>query len=834
MPFAPKTTQTRLFSLVIVLAMLAQACSTGLLELTQNTAPLTTSLPQPIATEPPLEAMIHFRVEVPQDPAANQGVTLNILDEVTGLALNTTRYMMDTEDTTHFYIGVPFPIGSVIKYRYSRLGEIPWDEHTSDGRQVRYRIVYVDSPGVIEDSVARWTDSSYSGETGRIHGTVIDSASSLPAANVLVACGGFQTLSASDGSFVIEGLTPGIHNLVAYSLDGSYKPFQQGAQIAGQATTPAPIMMEKAELVNVKFTVSLPTDTPPAVPVRIAGNLFTLGNMFANLSGGLNTVAARMPVMSVLPDGRYTLTLAVPAGTDLRYKYTLGDGFWNAEHDLTGKFVTRQLLVPDHGVEITDTVATWSDSKLPMLVFDVDAPANTPAGETVSIQFNPYGWTEPIPMWHLGGQRYAYYLFSPLASIKSLGYRYCRSDQCGSADDSQTIGRASSGRQIDMENRPEIFRERINAWHWLSEELPPVSLESIPLQSRPATFMRGIELQNGYHPSYLPKFSSTAAIVTQAAANTLVFSPTWSFTRINPPVFEAIAGQDALFPDLIPAVNQAHAAGLQAAIFPTPRFGYLAAEWWSSAQRDYAWWVVWFERYRAFILNYANLAQRTNAEALILGGDWIAPALPGGKLIDGMPSNVPADADQRWRDLIAEVRAAYEGKLLWAFPFASGNTNLPSFVDEFDQLYVLWSAALAEESGANLSAVAQRAGELLDQELKPLVDRTAKPVILAVSYPSAAGGLTGCLLDPNGDCLDPALLFQPADDYPAIRLDFQEQINAYYGMIQAVNQRPWVEGMVSRGYYPAVTLRDKSASLRGKPAEQALQQAYSVWGSLTP
>jgi hypothetical protein len=63
----------------------------------------------------------------------------------------------------------------------------------------------------------------------------------------------------------------------------------------------------------------------------MAGNLLQFGNTFSDLRGGLSTVADRMPVLTPLPDGRYSVSLFLPAGAHLEYKYTLGDGFWNSE-----------------------------------------------------------------------------------------------------------------------------------------------------------------------------------------------------------------------------------------------------------------------------------------------------------------------------------------------------------------------------------------------------------------------------------------------------------------------------------------------------------------------
>ena len=53
-------------------------------------------------------------------------------------------------------------------------------------------------------------------------------------------------------------------------------------------------------------------------------------------------------------------------------------------------------------------------------------------------------------------------------------------------------------------------------------------------------------------------------------------------------------------------------------------------------------------------------------------------------------------------------------------------------------------------------------------------------------------------------------------------LDLAEQGDVYQALLLAVNDRPWVSGLFSFGYNPAVVLRDKSVSVRGKPAEDIL------------
>ncbi len=218
-------------------------------------------------------------------------------------------------------------------------------------------------------------------------------ASRIP--GLLIEAGGQQTLSASDGSFLLEGLPPGIHNLVGFAMDGKYRTFQQGAQVAAQSTTPAAISLQAAPLVNVVFVAKLPGNTPPVIPVRLAGSLYQTGNTFATLSGGISTIASNMPVLDPLPDGRYSVTLQLPAGADLRYKYTLGDGFWNAEHNRSdGQFRLRQIVIPDKNTLVEDEVDTWSSGNQAPITFDLRVPENTPTTDFVSIQFNPAVWVD--------------------------------------------------------------------------------------------------------------------------------------------------------------------------------------------------------------------------------------------------------------------------------------------------------------------------------------------------------------------------------------------------------------------------------------------------------
>jgi hypothetical protein len=275
-------------------------------------------------------------------------------------------------------------------------------------------------------------------------------------------------------------------------------------------------------------------------------------------------------------------------------------------------------------------------------------------------------------------------------------------------------------------------------------------------------------------------------------------------------------------------VSQAKALGLNVSIFPSANFpSASSSKFWLNAPRDAQWWQTWFTRYRAFAIHYADLANQSGAQNLILGGDWISPALPGGKLPDGNASNAPADVEAQWKSIIAEVRTHYKGQIYWALPFTEASLDTPfTFLQDVDGIYLLWSAKLATNPGATKTDYANEAGRLLDNEIAPLTAIVKKPVILAVAYPSATGAASECIADGKGGCADWYSLSQPNPDNGAVSLNLQTQADIYEAMLIAVNSRPFITGFISRGYYPPVALQDKSASIHNKPAADILWYWY--------
>ena len=396
--------------------------------------------------------------------------------------------------------------------------------------------------------------------------------------------------------------------------------------------------------------------------------------------------------------------------------------------------------------------------------------------------------------------------------VDMLGYRYCRNDQCGSADDAATAGQTSPGRSISTSPATQDIHDTVTNWQW---EPVPTGLGAQPtVNIRPQGFITGVELQPSFHPSWSPFYPNTFQVVKGYRASWTVVDPTWTVSRNNPLVFALKPGPDALRSDLLAQIASARALNMSVAIFPTPRFESLSEDWRYSPPND---WNSWFDRYHAFILYNADLAATSGAQALVLGGERI-PAV----LFDGSP-----DAETRFRGLIAEIRQHFGGQIWWAQPYSGAMQASPAFLDAVDGIYLLWSAPLSQNPAATIEEMSIEAGRRLDADILPYAISIQKPVIVAPVYPSAGGAITGCIPGPSGGCLDWTALSRPMPDIPSVGLDITGQANAYQALLTAVNDRPWLSGFISRGFYPPAALADKSASVYGKPVADILTYWFS-------
>ena len=684
---------------------------------------------------------------------------------------------------------------------------------------------YVDGPALVSDVVSRWEDTPALVPTGRIVGEALNINNGVPIPNLMVVAGGIRTMTASDGSFVLDGLSEGKHFIIGYALDGSYRTFKQEAIVKSASATPASLQLTPNNFVDVTFNVRAPESTTAGVPLRFAGNLLQFGNTFADLNGGVSTLAARMPVLEQLDESTYTVTLSLPAGSDLRYKYTLGDGFWNAEHSGLGDYRLRQIIVPEsgEGLGVLDVVSTWQSDSSEPIWFDFHFPAYTPSTDEIYIQFKTDEWMEPLPMWHAEDNRWGLRLHSPIDVPDGLNYRFCRNAQCGTLGEIATA-EFDQDRFLDADIlREPYLTDILDDWHWLSPQFGTTTIEAANIKARGANFIAGVAFDPAYSPSWDSYTQSTIEHIANNGANWVTLTPTWTFVDHNAPNLALEPGQDILWPGLVDMLDTASDNKLNIAIYPQVNFPDTTADWWLKAQFTEAWWNTWFERVRTYYIHHADLAQRKDADMLILGGEWLTPALPGGKLNNGSNTNLPKDfSQQKWRAIIADLRVHFEGRIAWLLPYPDGVRLQPAFLNEMDMIVVQLNHPLGNSADAPQSELETRLGNLLDNDILPIQERFEKPIVLMAGYPSANGGVAGCAAAPEGNCLSLTELAQGSPAATTLVPDLQEQADVYAAFFNVINGKSWISGFMSQGYYPPAQLEDVSISVHGKPAEDVM------------
>lgn len=393
--------QLKFTGLFLGILLLTAACASG------NAAPDLSSY------ETPQDVKITFNALAPENTAADAQIRLAVVDILSGLEFNTQYFPMESQGERSHSVTLSAPRGSLLLYRYIQQASEALPEASASGAPILYRLYLVDGPGhVSHDIIAAWSGTAVNLPTGQVSGTVV-SVEGQPLAGISLSASGLHTQTNAAGQYVLNGLPRGLHTITAYSEEGSFLPFQQGALVAEGTDTPANITLIESQQVDVTISVSPPADMVPGVPLYVLGNLPQF---------------SQAGPLSLGPDGLYTLNLQLPAGLDIRYKYTLGDGFWNAEHVPDGNFVLRQLILPEgeNFFRYQDWISNWTSGASQPIWFDLQAPKTGGA----YIQFKLVDWAPPIPMWSLGAGHFAYKLYSPTNFAEALSYHYCLDSLC--------------------------------------------------------------------------------------------------------------------------------------------------------------------------------------------------------------------------------------------------------------------------------------------------------------------------------------------------------------------------------------------------------------------
>jgi hypothetical protein len=764
-----------------------------------------------------------FEVALPA--ALNEGelLYLEILDEVTGTALNPTRYEMEAKDNLSYYVRIPMTKGSVVKYRYIRHGAGDIIEHDAGGNQLQYRINVIKKAAVISDFIASWDSNGFFGTVGEISGYVYDADSEAPLSEMMIFLNGQRTTTTSDGFFELRNIPTGEYNLVAMHPDGKYQIFQQGAVIAENSVTPASFGMQTADMVDVTFVVTPPENEATIGEMRFISNLYSLGNTYSENDGSVSVLASQAPVMELQNNGTYTLTLELPEGFDLRYKFSLGDGFINAEHAEDSSYNVRQLIVPGKKSKIKNKIYSWYSTGSQPVTFNLTVPENTPANDVASIQFNPFVWMESIPMQQVSQTEWTFTLYSPQEYLHGAQFRFCRNYQCGLADDSLTSGKDASGYLLDLSD-PSIQEVDYVLTDWTGLSASQYAFNPISIPADNSIYIKGIEVDHRFNKKDFATYEWGLVDAAVNGTNMLLLSPTWTFPDSVGDVIRIKPGTDLMTVDIDTIDAYASEAGVALGLYPQPNFNEYSShvDYWNNTATSYSWWEDWFEKYERFMLHYASYAEANGIQTLVVGGSRVSPAFPNGKLPNGNPSITPYTFDANWSTLIDEIRAVFSGQLFFALPYSSEMADMPDFVGKADAVYVEFSSALVSSHLASTDEIKSGAASILDSQVYKLYAKYQKPVILGINYAAIDGSAANCS-NFSSSCLYYIDVQGTAFDY----VDLEEQARIYQALMEEAIQRSWIYGLISQGYNPSVAVEDNSSSIYGKPAATVVAHYFN-------
>ena len=752
---------------------------------------------------------VQFILELNQPVSEDEEILIEILDEVSGLPHHAYTFALEKTDEEQYNLQMSFPSGSVVKYRYVRLGETKIPEALPTGEPVRYRLCHVMNGIQVVDQLNGWLGDTPTNPRSTLTGTIQDRVTHVPIPDILVSAGGQLSITDANGQFVLEGLPIGVQNLVAYAINGSYQTFQQGAQISPGMTTQADLELQARPVVRVQFNVNPPGDAQGA-PVYLAGNLTQLGNTFSELAGSMSLYPKKMPALMHNEDGTYAIDLQLYAGIDLRYKFTLGDGFWNAERTPSGEPLTRQLIVPNHDVSLDLKIESWRATDVDPVTFNLEIPSSNARQDEVFIQFHTDQWTEPIPVWPIGGGDYLYILFSPLHEGESLGYRFCRNSDCQSAK-----SLASAQGEVQIEPTTSSVDVTIGGW----EDWSPIPKEilvtsSVIVPSNPSEYLKFIELTPEMGASWEVYAPIGLSIIAESGASAVIFTPRWHL-QAEDDRLQPILGSTPFHYQLKNLLGSAASFNLQRGIFPQIYSTNPALNWWKTLNESKVESERFQESYFRFILNYAKTARLTNAEYLILGGKALLPFYDHPYPEDDFLPTLSKESEDFWIDLITELRSVYTGQILWAAHVHREADPIPEFVSKLDGIYLMVDGPLTDTNQVDSDTISFQFNQLIDNHIYEVHRSTGKPVFVALAYPSVEGSAQGCLLI-DQDCANDGLFLR--DEMKNLPVDQEEQRLIYSSILPVIASRDWISGTAFRGYQPTVTIQDGSSSIAGKPA----------------
>ncbi len=473
---------------------------------------------------------------------------------------------------------------------------------------------------------------------------------------------------------------------------------------------------------------------------------------------------------------------------------------------------------------------------LPGMAFEVDIPENTLPGDIIKI----FVFQKPYRLEKIGPTKYQVFLnetqLFPWESTsghsgETIHYRYSRNGwDYYTAEyleptleepdrDTNDYFWTKQGREASYEPG-KVQHDAIGRWRFFPKRgLPDRTTNLAPRETflprvNNEPFRSGQTMEDLYIPGFYDFFNSTAQHMKRVGYRWVEFDPPWQWAEENglPKVVNDITHAPN-YPDdetFLEEVRAHQAAGLQVLIVPQ-----LCCTALHSKDRTKEWWEAYFQETERFLLHFASLAEKAQADAFMY-------AVPSWEM-----ENVPLDINAKWRDIFTKIHHVFSGEvgqMVWLLGPEVSPTPVPipstTFIQWADQLdFILVATEFPLSSSDNPTDDQLREGALaIVDGAKIFYDQFRKPVIFRTGYFNVRHSWKGQAFYQIDSIPGPA---EPEANLKGSRYEFDTEDHArtVHALFRAIATRPWAIGYFHFGYTHWEDPLSPWMSIRGKPAE---------------
>lgn len=219
---------------------------------------------------------------------------------------------------------------------------------------------------------------------------------------------------------------------------------------------------------------------------------------------------------------------------------------------------------------------------------------------------------------------------------------------------------------------------------------------------------------------------------------------------------------------------------------------------------------TWYSAYGTRLVHLAAIGQAHNAELIVIGTELVRMA----------SQDQNADNTLRWKNLIAQVRAVYNGKLTYS---ANSNSNMPNdnFSNEKNSIG-FWSdldfgglsVYYALQSDNSVAALQSAWDYWNSSDIRPFSEKIGKPILFVeIGYRSLSNAR-----------------FQPWNWQQSGSIDMTEQSNAYQAMFEYWNKYDYINGVLLWDWESnpnAGGTNNSSYTPQNKPAQDVMTKWFT-------